>query len=161
MKKLRVTPEQCSRVQGGLTPKTKFGSWAPQSSRYRGQGLLDTGRQILRQERTCALHRLGLCLCMGPVQLVATLSLQLETQQGTESAPGAASARAAPARTPGPRPEIGAQAAARRQTAVARDSGPLPLRLPFMLISSCSRRGPRWVPFGPSPGPAGPRSSGS
>lgn len=33
MKKLRVTPEQCSWVQGGLTPKTKLGSCAPVSSR--------------------------------------------------------------------------------------------------------------------------------
>lgn len=59
-------------------------------------------------------------------------------------------------RTPGP--GFGAKAAARRETAVARHSCPLPLRLPFMLRSSCSRREPRSVPFGPSRGWTSTRS---
>lgn len=56
---------------------------------------------------------------------------------------------------PGPRPE--ARTAGGREAPVTRESCPLPLRLPSMLSSSCSRRGDTLGPLRSFPGPGQPR----
>lgn len=110
---------------------------------YRGQGLLETGRQILSQKQTCEPRKQGLSCARS---LAARGNTQFHKWRLSRG-PTAPRSRPLPAqpqlgpRTPDPR--FGAQAAARRETAVGRHGCPLPLRLPFMLRSSCSRRGPR------------------
>lgn len=52
-----------------------------------------------------------------------------------------------------PDPRLGAPAGARGEAAVARDSCPLPLRLPSMLSPLAAAVGTRGISFGPSPGP--------
>lgn len=73
---------------------------------YRGQGLLETGRQISTQKQTCEPRKQGRSLCKGPGSSWQHSVPQMETKQGTESAQGAASTRAAAPGTQDPRPGV-------------------------------------------------------
>lgn len=78
-----------------------------------------------------------------------------DDQAGDRERPGCGLDPRSPDPDPDPRP--GPRAGARREAPVTRESCPLPLRLPSMLSSSCSRCGDTLGPLRSFPGPGQPR----